>query len=72
MVATPAQMHDFHEDIATKNKFLFFERDEDTITSQPLNDVLLWVLVDERVIMSIIDLNLETESVFYLWKILND
>lgn len=72
MVTSPAQVHDFHEDISTEFKLLFFKSNKYAISSQPLNDILFRVLIYERVVMSIVYLSLKAECVFDLREILND
>ena len=61
-------MHQLHEDVAAEHDVLFLELEVDVVAGETLNYVALRVLVQELVLVRIVELRLQPESVFDFGK----
>ena len=68
VVPASAQMHQLHKDVATEHDVLLLELEVDVVAGKTLNYVALRILVQQLVLVRIIKLCLQPESVFDFGK----
>lgn len=70
VVATPTQVHDFNEDVSTKDDVLLFEGEIYAVTAHSLDDVALRILMNLVIVVCVVELSLKTESILDLRQVL--